>query len=65
VVVVAALWPEFERIPTHEWANRGAARTVIDCWRGLPYLGNADGVRYICLGIGGGAPKASSIPVGA
>jgi UDPglucose 6-dehydrogenase len=65
VVVVAALWPEFERIPTHEWANRGAARTVIDCWRGLPHLGNADGVRYICLGIGGWAPKASSIPVGA
>jgi UDPglucose 6-dehydrogenase len=65
VVVVAALWPEFERIPTHAWANRGAARTVIDCWRGLPHLANADGVRYICLGIGGWAPKASSIPVGA
>ena len=65
VIVVAAPWPDFERIPTNEWANRTAARTVIDCWRSLPHLRNAHGVRYICLGTGGWAPKNSSIPVGA
>ena len=65
VVVVAALWPEFERISIDEWAIRDTTRTVIDCWRGLPHLGSAGGVRYICLGIGGWAPKASSVPVGA
>jgi len=65
VVVVAALWPEFERIPTREWTHHASARTIIDCWRGLPHLSSADGVRYICLGTGGWAPKTSSIPVGA
>jgi UDPglucose 6-dehydrogenase len=52
VVVVATPWLEFQQIPAKEWGRPSSPRTVIDCWRALPHLSNAEGVRYICLGIG-------------
>ena len=64
VVVVATPWPEFEKIPGMEWAHHTPPRTVIDCWRLLPHLSNADGVRYICLGAGGPALRTAQVPAG-
>jgi len=58
VVVVATAWPVFERIAALEWAHHAPPRTVIDCWRSLPHLATADGVRYVRLGIG--APSRSA-----
>jgi UDPglucose 6-dehydrogenase len=55
VVIVATAWPEFASIPAIEWARHGAPRVVVDCWRALPHLATADGVRYVSLGTGGTA----------
>jgi UDPglucose 6-dehydrogenase len=55
VVVLATPWPEFAGIPAIEWARNGPPRIVVDCWRALPHLATADGVRYISLGTGGAA----------
>lgn len=52
VVTLATAWPEFAAIPAERWARAGAPRVVIDCWRALPRLESAKGVRYIALGIG-------------
>jgi UDPglucose 6-dehydrogenase len=59
VVVLATPWPEFAGIPAIEWARHGPPRTVVDCWRALPHLATADGVRYISLGTGGAAAVGS------
>ena len=37
-------------------------RTVIDCWRALGHLQNADGINYVRLGFG--PPSAKSIAAG-
>ncbi|HEV2523227.1 MAG TPA: nucleotide sugar dehydrogenase [Candidatus Acidoferrales bacterium] len=65
IVVVATPWAEFLSIPAAEWARHAPPRTVIDCWRSLPHLSNADGVRYICLGAGGPALSSAQVPAGA
>ena len=62
VVVVATPWPEFQRIAAIEWAHHSPPRTVIDCWRALPHLASADGVRYVRLGIGAAALAADVVP---
>ena len=59
VVVLATPWPEFAAIPAIEWARHSPPRTVVDCWRALPHLAIADGVRYISLGTGGAAAVGS------
>jgi UDPglucose 6-dehydrogenase len=59
VVVVATPWPEFASIPAIEWARHSPPRTVVDCWRALPHLATADGVRYVSLGTGGVAAVGS------
>jgi UDPglucose 6-dehydrogenase len=53
VVVLATPWPEFAKIPAIAWACDSPPRTVVDCWRVLPHLADAVGVRYISLGTGG------------
>ena len=63
IVIVTTQWPGFGQIPTMEWAHHSPPRTIIDCWRGLPHLRHASGVRYICLGIGGSASSTASVPV--
>lgn len=63
VVVVATQWPEFKQIPGIEWSCHDPHRTVIDCWRALPHLKNADGVRYISLGAGSVELNANQISV--
>ena len=55
VVVLATPWPEFAKIPAIAWARHNPPRTVVDCWRVLPHLETANGVRYISLGTGGTA----------
>ena len=54
VVVVATPWPEFLQIPAAVWARDSGSgpRIVVDCWRALPSLGQADGVTYLSLGTG-------------
>ena len=59
VVVLATPWPEFASIPAIEWARHNPPRTVVDCWRALPHLASADGVRYISLGTGGATAVGS------
>jgi len=59
VVVLATPWTEFAAIPPIEWARHGSPRTVVDCWRALPHLAIADGVRYISLGTGVAAAVGS------
>jgi len=59
VVVLATPWPEFMNIPAMEWARRNPPRTVVDCWRAVPQLSAADGVRYVSLGTGGTASVAA------
>ena len=61
VVIVATHWPEFGQIPAIEWAHHSPPRTIVDCWRALPHLRNASGVRYISLGTDGSA--SSTVPV--
>lgn len=56
VVVLATPWPEFIDISAAEWARHKQPRTVVDCWRAVPHLIAADGVRYVPLGTGGAAP---------
>jgi UDPglucose 6-dehydrogenase len=53
VVVLATPWQEFREVPADHWARRSPARVVIDCWRVLNHLEDADGVRYVRLGFGG------------
>jgi len=53
VVVLATPWPDFISIPPIEWARHKPARTVVDCWRAVPHLATADGIRYLPLGTGG------------
>jgi UDPglucose 6-dehydrogenase len=60
VLVVATPWQEFTQIAPIHWAHHAPPRTVIDCWRALPHLATADGVRYISLGTGGAAPIGST-----
>jgi UDPglucose 6-dehydrogenase len=68
VVVVATPWPEFASIPAIEWARHSPPRTVVDCWRALPHLATADGVRYVSLGTGGvavvGSEELRTISIG-
>jgi hypothetical protein len=52
VVVVATPWKEFAKIPADAWRAPIGARVIIDCWRGLKHLENAEGVRYVSLGLG-------------
>jgi UDPglucose 6-dehydrogenase len=54
VVVMATTWPEFQDIPREKWGRPGSPRTVVDCWRALPFLHDDPGVRYLGLGIGEG-----------
>ena len=61
VVVLATPWPEFTRIPAIEWARHIPPRTVVDCWRILPHLATADGVRYVCLGTGAAMRGADAV----
>jgi UDPglucose 6-dehydrogenase len=65
VVIVATPWPEFGQISAMDWAHHSPPRTVIDCWRGLPHLRNANGVRYICLGTGDSASSMAPVSVAA
>ena len=77
VVVVTTAWAEFQQIPLTEWtrpvapsrngshSQAGGERTVIDCWRALPQLRNAAGVRYMSLGVGNLARAAASPAVSA
>jgi UDPglucose 6-dehydrogenase len=51
-IVLATPWKEFTEIPASQWSHRNAQRTVVDCWRVLKHLENAEGVRYLSLGIG-------------
>jgi UDPglucose 6-dehydrogenase len=64
VVVVATPWPEFARIDAPTWARHSPPRIVIDCWRSMKHLDGAEGVRYLCLGIGFGASHSSSLVAG-
>jgi len=50
---------EFAKIPAIVWARHNTPRTVVDCWRVLPHLQTANGVRYISLGTGGTAAFGS------
>ena len=54
LVVLATAWPEFNRIPRELWTRNSTPRTVIDCWRALPFLHDNPGVRYLGLGLGEG-----------
>ena len=54
LVVLATAWPEFGRIPREQWTRHSPPRTVIDCWRALPFLHDNPGVRYLGLGLGEG-----------
>jgi len=65
VVVLATPWPEFAKLPVIDWARHSPPRTVVDCWRVLPHLATADGVRYISLGTGGAARSADEVAVAA
>jgi UDPglucose 6-dehydrogenase len=51
-IVLATPWKEFTEIPASHWSRHNAQRTVVDCWRVLKHLENAEGVRYLSLGIG-------------
>jgi hypothetical protein len=46
VVVVAAAWPEFRRLPLEE---KGPRPVVIDCWRSVE---PTPGIRHVPLGRG-------------
>jgi UDP-glucose/GDP-mannose dehydrogenase family protein len=52
VVVLTTPWRECCAVPTEQWARHSPPRTVIDCWRALPHLEHADGMRYLALGTG-------------
>ncbi len=54
LIVLATAWPEFAEIPLAQWVGKGSPLTVIDCWRALGFLRDAQGVHYIGLGIGEG-----------
>lgn len=54
LVVLATAWPEFNRIPREQWTRNSPPRTVIDCWRVLPFLHDEPGVCYLGLGLGEG-----------
>jgi UDPglucose 6-dehydrogenase len=60
VVVVATPWKEFAEIPPAGWRAPIGARVVIDCWRGLKHIENAEGVRYVSLGLGAHAGRIAS-----
>lgn len=53
VVVLATPWQEFRNITAEQWARSGNPRTVIDCWRAVEHLEQAEGVNYVRLGFGG------------
>jgi UDPglucose 6-dehydrogenase len=67
IVVVATPWQEFRDLPKSLWLQplRGAPsfhsgpRVVIDCWRALRHLEGAQGLRYVRLGWGGVATRAT------
>ena len=59
IVVLATTWPEFLGIPAADWARQEQPRIVVDCWRAVPHLIGADGVRYLPLGTGGAAQVGS------
>jgi len=52
VVVLATPWPKFAQVPAARWARPNSPRVVIDCWRALGHLSEANGVRYVRLGYG-------------
>lgn len=52
VVVVATPWQEFGKVPAELWTRANTPRVVIDCWRALGHLAEANGVRYVRLGFG-------------
>jgi len=52
VVVLTTPWRECCSVHAKQWARHSPPRTVIDCWRVLPYLEHEDGVRYLSLGTG-------------
>jgi UDPglucose 6-dehydrogenase len=56
VIVLATPWPEFLSIPAAEWARTSQPRIVVDCWRAMPHLNDAEGVHYISLGTGAATP---------
>lgn len=58
IVVLTTPWPEFISIPAVEWARHEPPRVVVDCWRAVPHLAAADGIRYLPLGTGGAAREA-------
>jgi UDPglucose 6-dehydrogenase len=60
-VVVATPWKEFLEIPVQIWSSKEGSRTVVDCWRALPHLEGANGVRYVRLGFGGFAEKVAGV----
>jgi UDPglucose 6-dehydrogenase len=60
IVVLATPWPEFIRIPAIDWARDKPPRTVVDCWRAVPHLAAADGIRYLPLGTCG---AERSVPI--
>ena len=63
VVVLATPWREFADLPAHHWARHSSPRTVVDCWRALPHLGDVEGVHYVSLGIGNAVGR--SLPASA
>jgi UDPglucose 6-dehydrogenase len=52
VVIVATPWQEFGQVPAAHWRRASSPRAVIDCWRMLGHLADAEGVRYVRLGFG-------------
>ncbi len=53
VVVITTPWEEFKNLKANEFGRPKSPRIVIDCWRILDHLKQADGIVYVPLGVGG------------
>jgi len=62
LVVVTTPWDAYRELPAAAWARDGEPRTVVDCWRCLPHLGDQPGITYVPLGRGPGTPAVPSPP---